>query len=121
MKLLKEVLFEELGRDPGIMERLLEPYSKKEVVQLATALERLRNTPLDDRCGLFVVQHVRNKPWNGGDGKQTEVVAAFYVKEDFMMHFRWNNELGKIDLWGCNRKEQSCRDRLLSSFDPELV
>ena len=40
MKLLKEVLFEELGRDPGIMERLLEPYSKKEVVQLATALER---------------------------------------------------------------------------------
>ena len=100
MRLLKDILFEQLGRDPGIMERLLEPYSKREVVQLATALERLRNTPLDARVGFFCITHVRNEPWNGGDGKRTEVVPAFYIKEDFILCYCWHPKIGEVDLWG---------------------
>ena len=90
------------------MERLLEPYSsKKDIVQVATALERLRNTPLDDRVGFFCISHIRNLPWNGGDGKQTVVVPAFYLKDDFMMNFRWETALGEIDIWGEDPEKRS--------------
>ena len=96
MKILKDLIFEQLSKDRTILKELYEPYSKNEVAQLATALERMRWNRAN-KPGLVAIQWNKNERWNE-TGKKTEVVVDFFVKDNLMKEFTWNERIGEIDL-----------------------